>query len=472
MKQTNANIRRSIGVYNLTPKQFQLQESKELRKCLINGFAGTGKTILAKIKIVELLNKGEKCTAFVPFNMKSEFEELIDRKKQFLSVFTLTEKSVKTIFLQHLNEGRNIFIDDAQHFYMIQHFFSSEESNMKKWIENFPNKYFWVFVDIYQFILKGPLIFQSFSTPNYFKRFELDQLLRNSQTIGKIALRFQERLSSKIFSKSISYLQDNINNSQPIKDLKSIEEIPQVPKSCITCAIWNNIKSFFAKIHLRGAKRSSNYSKMAELAPTIGHSLTGPNVHLFTFKRDYLNAQNSLNWPFKNSLEKAFQELSSNGGKEDILANSALIFSADFQNIFGNLIESQNSDQTSQKLETTEINVEANIALKLSNIPKSYYSFQTSSKEFLGVIFYLYINIENATDMTEEKEITQLSEIYKVITRARTKLVIITEQKTLALLIKLVGKDILDQFKIENVLYFIWLNFSFAFFLFCFKTYK
>ena len=106
-------------------------------------------------------------------------------------------------------ESRSIIIDDAQSFYVMQHIFSDQQllSSIEKWAERRNEEYFSVFIDIFQFLLKGPLVCTHVRRPGFLADFELIETLRNTTIIGEYDLMNRKLQKPKIVCKRVWNLQ-------------------------------------------------------------------------------------------------------------------------------------------------------------------------------------------------------------------------------------------------------------------------
>ena len=160
---------------------------------------------------------------------------------------------------------------------------------------------------------------------------------------------------------------------------------------------------------------------MGILAPKMGHQIRGPNVQLLICNQDICRKE-----PAKfvgNAIEKALHELENDGDAQDMKVNSAIIFSSDLQVLSTKFVKVEEKEHVSQSAENSAVgrdtkpkssednsHEDAPVVQRLkdkkelfSKLPKTYYSFQTSSKEFLAVIFFLYINQSTETSLSDNK---------------------------------------------------------------------
>ena len=123
---------KKVNIYNISKQQMELSFSED-KTMLILGAAGTGKTVLTKLKILEhsTKNQGHRISVFVRENMVREYEEFIsdnttDSERRNIFVHSMSNsKMLEEILESELSQGSNIFIDDAQHFYQFQRMFGS-----------------------------------------------------------------------------------------------------------------------------------------------------------------------------------------------------------------------------------------------------------------------------------------------------------------------------------------------------------
>ena len=207
-------------LYNVTPQQLHLIES-ERKSYLILGAAGTGKTIVTKIKLLNHIKCGrEKGTTalFVPENMIQEYQQFLednalyiasDGKSPILDMKSVIRiHSLSTDYIRNLREelkaGSNIFIDDSQHFYQFQRMFDLRDE-LNQWRLDFPDRIIWIILDWFQFLVKGPLFANSLIIPTWIfpdAAFHLDLIMRNTSEIMRLAIALQTA-QSQLFTSAM-----------------------------------------------------------------------------------------------------------------------------------------------------------------------------------------------------------------------------------------------------------------------------
>ena len=199
-------------LYNLTPQQLELLELRK-KTVLVLGAAGTGKTIITKLKLLELLlesKEHERIAIFIPENMRAEYRSFLEEntsclKEEQVNLYSLSGDDFIRNLLMELQAGANIFIDDSQHFYQFQRMFEIKDK-LTTWRHRNPERLLWITIDWLQFLIKGPLIVKELVIPKWLfpeSVFHLDLVMRNTSEIMKFTLLLQAALYEAFRSSDI-----------------------------------------------------------------------------------------------------------------------------------------------------------------------------------------------------------------------------------------------------------------------------
>ena len=195
LKNSMAHIKlRKNRLYNLTPQQMELLASNK-KTILMIGAAGTGKTIMTKLKILKQLRllccracartdktvmSMEEIVVFVPENMINEYKQFVENNapdtlgtgenkedlRSFIHFYSLSREDYLENLRVALQRGVSILIDDSQHFYQFQRMFTLKEL-LNKWRSENPEKLLWIALDWFQFIINGPLGTKFLTIPDW-----------------------------------------------------------------------------------------------------------------------------------------------------------------------------------------------------------------------------------------------------------------------------------------------------------------
>ena len=426
-------------VYCLTLEQNKLLESTN-KTILILGPAGAGKTIITKLKLLKRLQEYLKCqkagacassvgeiAVFVPENMIEEYNDFINMNMQlekkegnYFSQGQTVNKIIKYFSLSNtddfinnlqmaLEAGFDIFIDDSQHFYEFQRMLARCREKLQIWRERFPDRLLWIVLDWLQFIIDGPLIAPNLTIPEWLfpqAVYRLKFTLRNTSQIMDLILEVQLALINLLASSDLA-------NEATFKGMIAIER----KESAELLRRQAESRSHPAQGESAASLQESNPTFEPVLADRAvkGHSVTGPEVNIYTWKNITSPADEQKIADLLNRTLNTAIYLSK---KKIIPGKSAIIFSASC-------------------LETT---FGTELGNSIPSIPglNKFYSFQTSSQEFSTVFFVLCIPLEYQDESNKSKilgnQATITSQIYQAIARAQTNLIIIIDPKSISYL--------------------------------------
>ena len=436
LKNANLHVRlRKNRLYNLTPQQLELLVS--IRKTtLLIGAAGTGKTIITKLKLLEHMRNQQKLgqasdgpekfgetAIFVPDNMIQEYMQFIEDNepdiyenfKHKLHFYSISKDDYIENMRIALRTGASIFMDDSQHFYQFQRMFVLKDE-LNKWHIEFPDQVIWIVLDWLQFLIKRPLIVKSLIFPEWLfpnGAFYLDLVMRNTTQIIKLAAELQVALRVRFFSTGNPQnpeTQGNIEKEAVEKESRTEQDAAGASTSTTV-----DIKEKLTEENLQEPS-------MVPQAALAGHKICGAQIEVLTWN----NVGNSTDQLIQFSNRAVDAAIADLRGRNLLCRNKyAIIYSASWK-------DSKFDSGLGR----------CSLAQGLSK----YYSFQISSQEFMTVIFVLYVP-EEFKD-SNEMQVTILSQIYQVITRAQTQLIIVADLMSIQLLKGVLTK--FDEFVFER----------------------
>ena len=444
LKDAIAHVRlRKNRLYNLTPQQLELLANSK-KTILVLGAAGTGKTIITKLKLLDhLRNCWEnqeigQTAVFVPENMIKEYEEFIrdnepeilENFKEKLHFYSLSKNDFIENLKGELKAGASIFMDDSQHFYQFQRMFSLIKE-WNSWRTNNPEQILFIALDWFQFLINGPLLVQELRIPQWLfpgAVVHLDFVMRNTKQIIKLASLIQ------IFIRFV-FTQSNIPQDPIMHGIIEIEEgiekwNPQnnaAARSSMSLqrnnnnTFWRKLKAPIRAVQEFCRLTKNSLSRVQPKANAVfsnagieGHKISGTPILLFTWN-NLTNYGQELIKCSNKAVDVAIKELEARQllWKQKL----AIIYSASWMK-FG-------------------LNSGLGKCSFAKNLAK-FYSFQISSQEFMTVIFVLYVPEEFGSSIATK--VTILSQIYQAITRAQTQLIIIADQDSIQRLKNVVNK--------------------------------
>ena len=291
LKDAIAHVRlRKNRLYNLTPQQLELLANSK-KTILVLGAAGTGKTIITKLKLLDhLRNCWEnqeigQTAVFVPENMIKEYEEFIrdnepgilENFKEKLHFYSLSKNDFIENLKGELKAGASIFMDDSQHFYQFQRMFVLIDV-LRKWRNDNKEAIIWIALDWLQFLIEGPLAVKSLTIPEWLFPdgvFYLDLVMRNTTQIMKLAAALQEALQSRFTSSEIP--QDTL--MQAIIGIESARQ----------CRIGKNEGGSASKPgggEHSADKKPTQAKGMFSNAALEGHKIAGMPIQLYVWKAE------------------------------------------------------------------------------------------------------------------------------------------------------------------------------------------
>ena len=430
-------------LYNLTPQQYDVIHT-EKKSVLLLGAAGTGKTIVTKLKIRKLVKAIScKVAVFVPQNMMHKYEEFVQNnvKKEYhnsIKVHSLSnEKDFKRSMEDALREGAHVLIDDGQHFYQFQFLFSSPElvEKLKTWRTTYKESQFWLCLDWTQFLVGGPLITKSLNFPNWLDSegvLTLDIGMRNATPITKFAGEMQIRLNSTLRSytksENFNFLGNIVipfHGMQPEASLRD-------PKHGASNRKPKHARNKFLRcLPCTGSRTNDDELNIGESQPVKrqidkaifsgpagqGHSIDRQGVTLVSWNKE-LESSYDIPELLIAGLRKCVSTFQS---QRIDLHKCIIVLSASF-------------------LDTDSLRTIRSMICEEYNQVKVCYNFEASSLELQVVIFLLYVPVEFET--SEESRLTVLSAIYQAITRAQLSLYIVADPDSITRL-----KTVLPRFE-------------------------
>ncbi len=368
-----------------------------LQKRIISGPAGVGKTLLAKFKILEMVNRGEFCAVFVPENLKNEYDDFLRQNianhLELKNLYRSTSMSAGEINLKEIITGENIFIDDSQHFYRYQRLFTPEnKSKIDDLVSEKNDKYFWLFCDTSQFLIKGPLLIETFEIWECMKDiFELNAVMRNTTKITDLAAKLRCEIN---YRSCLKWRRPEIFISKAAESLQYD-----------TFGVLNRPSSSARKIVACKENKPSVTERMSHLQLTKAHMIDGPSIQIISISA---GSGNQIN--LKELIRGLDSALSTMTDMHDV----AIIYSTVFVPFFEGTVKDAQRQIVSKRLGDI-IKLAAKDRERNKNAPlKCLYTFQTSSMEFSTVVFVLSIPAD--FEKCRETQITVLSEIYTAVT--------------------------------------------------------
>ena len=370
---------------------------------LVLGAAGTGKTIVTKLKLLEKIlgaRDKERIALFVPENMLQEYKLFFEenatgkqKRKVHIEFYSLSNQDFIELLKFELEKGSNIFIDDSQHFYQFQRMFELKDE-LTKWRFENPDKQLWITLDWWQFIVNGPLIVKKLLIPNWLfpeAVFHLECMMRNTKEIIEFASLLQRELSLPIKSSNIPT--DPISYTRGIIEIDRPQETPKTPQAG-EIGEPQGADTSTKKPDLKG---SAVFSKLT----SQGHKISGNRIQLIRWQQEHSSKEELILFRHAAVVD-ALKRLNE---KKIFITEKVvgLIYSASW----------------------IDIEIEPGQETPFATSLQKRYSYEISSEEFKAVIFAIYIpeNFEKSIGT----KITIFSQIYQAVTRAQTHLIIISD---------------------------------------------
>ena len=306
LKNAITHVRlRKTQLSNLSPQQLELLETRK-KTILLLGAAGTGKTLVTKLKLLNHLQDlcelsgdqqandipiQKKVAVFVPENMLKEYEQFIEENidqhleiqtgnrgwRSILQFYSLSRNDYLDNLKVALQAGASIFIADSQHFYQFQRMFVLIDV-LRKWRNDNKEAIIWIALDWLQFLIEGPLAVKSLTIPEWLFPdgvFYLDLVMRNTTQIMKLAAALQEALQSRFTSSEIP--QDTL--MQAIIGIESARQ----------CRIGKNEGGSASKPgggEHSADKKPTQAKGMFSNAALEGHKIAGMPIQLYVWKAE------------------------------------------------------------------------------------------------------------------------------------------------------------------------------------------